>query len=189
MKVLCVLGSPRKRGNSATLSHRFLKAAEDRGATIETYHLNNLDFKPCQACYVCKTKLEHCALKDDLIPVLNAFAECDVAVVATPVYYGDISAQAKAFIDRTFSLINPDFKNRPDPVRFAPGKKMVWIITQEASEEHHSDIFGRYAALFETFAGVDAHLIRAVDVEEPGEVIHNGEIMAKAEAMAITLCS
>lgn len=55
MKVLCVQGSPRKRDNSATIARRFVKVAEDRGATIETYLLNELDFKPCQACYACKT--------------------------------------------------------------------------------------------------------------------------------------
>lgn len=58
MKVLCVQGSPRGKGNSATIARRFLKVAEDRGATTETYILNELDFKPCQACYACKTKLD-----------------------------------------------------------------------------------------------------------------------------------
>lgn len=144
MKVLCVQGSPRKKGNSATIARRFVKVAEDRGATIETYVLNELDFKPCQACYACKTKLEHCALKDDLTPVLKELGECDLVAVATPVYFGDISAQSKAFIDRTFSFVKPDFHQRPDPVRFAAGKKMLWIISQEFPEEHCSDIFLRY---------------------------------------------
>ena len=187
MKVLCVQGSPRKNGNSATVSRRFLKTAGERGADIKTFHLNDLDYKPCQACYVCKTKLDHCTLKDDLTPVLDAFGKCDLAVVATPVYYGDISAQAKAFIDRTFSFIKPDFANRPDPVRFAPGKNMLWIISQEAGEEYHSDIFKRYAMLFETYARTHNHLIRATGVEEPGEVIHKEDIMSLADEMAIAL--
>lgn len=184
MKVLCVFGSPRKKGNSATLTRRFLKVAEDRGAQIETYHLNSLDFKACQACYVCKTKLEHCALEDDLTPVLAALKTCDLVVIATPVYYGDISAQTKAFIDRTFSFVNPDFAQRPDPVRFAPGKKMLWIITQEATEAYHSDIFERYGGLFKTYAGVEPHLIRGTEVEAPGEVIHKPAVMEAAEEMA-----
>jgi len=184
MKVLCVQGSPRKKGNSATIAQRFLEVAEDRGATIATYILNELDFRPCQACYVCKTKLKHCALKDDLTPTLNALDECDLVVVATPVYFGDISAQTKAFIDRTFSFVKPDWRNRPDPVRLAPGKKMLWIITQEDSEEYYSDIFQRYAGMFKAFAGFDTHLIRGTGVEEPGEVIHKQKIMKQAEEMA-----
>lgn len=183
MKVLCLQGSPRKKGNSATIAKRFLKVAEDRGAITETFILNELDYKPCQACYACKTQMEHCTLKDDLTPVLKAFDQCDLAVVATPVYYGDISAQTKAFIDRTFSFVKPDFYNRPDPVRLASGKKMLWIITQQ-SEEDYSDIFRRYGGLFKTFADFDNHLIQAVGVEAPGEVIHKHEIMVQAEEMA-----
>jgi multimeric flavodoxin WrbA len=184
MKVLCVQGSPRKKGNSATIAQKFIDVAENRGATIETYILNELNFKPCQACYACKTKLEHCALKDDLTPVLKALGECDLVVVATPVYYSDISAQTKAFIDRTFSFVKPDFHSRPDPVRFAPGKKMVWIITQESTEEFHSDIYQRYAGMFKSYAGFDTYLIRGAGVEGPGEVKDKPEIMAHAEEMA-----
>lgn len=187
MKVLCVLGSPRKKGNSASIAQRFLGVAEDRGAQIETYRLNSLDYQACQACYACKTKLEHCALEDDLTPVLTAFKECDLVVIATPVYYGDISAQTKAFIDRTFSFVNPDFAERPDPVRFAPGKKMLWIITQEATEAYHSDIFKRYGGMFKAYASVDPHLIRGTEVEEPGEVIRKLTVMQQAEEMARTL--
>lgn len=184
MKVLCVQGSPRKKGNSATIARRFLEVAKDYGAVIKNYILNDLNYRPCQACYACKTTLEHCALKDDLTPVLNALGECDLVVVATPVYFGDISAQTKAFIDRTFSFVKPDFHNRPDPVRFDPGKKMLWIITQEFPEEYYGDIFQRYGGLFKTFAGFDIYLIRGTGVEEPGEVIHKQEVMKQAEEMA-----
>ncbi len=184
MKLLCVQGSPRKNGNSATIAQRFLKVAKERGATIETYILNELDFKPCQACYACKTSLEHCVLEDDLTPVLKALGECDLVVVATPVYYGDVSAQTKAFIDRTFSFLNPDFHDRPDPFRFNPGKKMLWIMAQEYPEEYHSDIFERYGGLFKTYAGFDTYLLRATEVEEPGIVKDKPEIMAQAEQMA-----
>jgi multimeric flavodoxin WrbA len=189
MNILCILGSPRKNGNSATIAQHFLSEAKDRGARIDTYRLNTLDYKACQACYACKTRLDHCALEDELTPVLAVFCQCDLAVIATPVYFGDISAQTKAFIDRTFSLVNPDFQQRPDPVRFAPGKKMLWIITQEAPESFHDDIFQRYGGMFNTYAGVESHLIRGTSVEAAGEVIHNQAVMARATEMARRLIS
>jgi multimeric flavodoxin WrbA len=189
MNVLCIQGSPRRQGNSATIAQRFLQVAGDRGATIETVLLNELDYKPCQACYACKTRLETCALEDDLTPVLKALGECDLVVVATPVYYGDISAQTKAFIDRTFSFVKPDFHQRPDPVRLAPGKKMLWIITQESPAELHRDIFQRYGTMFKTYAGFDTYLIRGTGVEAPGEVKDKPEVMAQAEEMACQLVS
>jgi multimeric flavodoxin WrbA len=184
MKVLCVQGSPRKKGNSATIARRFLKTAQDRGAIVETYILNELDYTPCQACYACKTKRENCILKDDLTPVLNALDKCDLVIVATPVYFGDISAQTKAFIDRIFSFVKPDFHNRPDPVRLTPGKKMLWIITQESSKEYHGDIFQRYGGMFKTYAGFETHLLQGTGVEEPGEVIDKYEVIEQAKKMA-----
>ena len=184
MNILIVQGSPRKNGNSSTLAGIFSDVAERCGATVQRYLLNELDFKPCQACYACKTDLEHCILQDDLTPVLKAFGDCDLVVVATPVYFGDISAQTKAFIDRIFSFVKPNFHERPDPVRFAPGKKMVWIITQESPEGHHDDIFRRYGSLFKDYAGFDIHLILASGVEAPGEVRNRPECMASAEMLA-----
>jgi hypothetical protein len=66
---------------------------------------------------------------------------------------------------------------------------MLWIITQEDSKEHHNDIFQRYGTLFNRYAGFDTHLIRGTNVEEPGEVIYNQEIMRKTEEMAQKLFS
>lgn len=183
MKIVCLNGSPRKNGNSATIAKKFLAAAEGCRAEIQVFTLNDLNYKPCQACYVCKTRLDHCVLQDDMTPVLEAFFQCDLAVVATPVYYGDISAQTKAFIDRTFSFLNPDFHSRPDPVRFSQGKKMLWIITQESTEERHGDIFQRYGTMFK-YIGCDTYLIRGTGVEAPGEVKNKPDIMAQAEEMA-----
>ncbi|MBU3914008.1 flavodoxin family protein [bacterium] len=187
MRILSIQGSPRKKGNSATITKRFLEIAGERGAVIEEYRLNEMKYKACQACYACKTKFEHCCLKDDLTPVLKALPECDMVVISTPVYFADISAQTKAFIDRTFSFAKPDFHNRPDPVRIPPGKKMVWIITQEFPGDFYGDIFERYSFMFKEFAGFETYLIRGTGVEEPGEVINKPEIMAKAEEMAIKL--
>ena len=119
-----------------------------------------------------------------MTPVLQALSECDLVVVATPVYFGDISAQTKAFIDRTFSFAKPDFHSNPDPVRFDRGKKMLWIITQESPENDFGDIFHRYGEMFKTYAGFDPHVIRGTGVEAPGEVKHKQKIMAKAEEMA-----
>lgn len=189
MNVLAIFGSPRKNSNSSTLAKRFLDVADSQGATIRSYRLNDLDYSPCQACYACKTRLDHCAVKDDLTPVLKAFGECDLVVIATPVYYSDISAQTKAFIDRTFSFVKPDFHKREDPVRLAPGKKMVWIITQESPEGYHDDIFKRYGSMFNTYAGFDTHLIRATEVEAPGEVSSKFEILEQAEILARELFS
>ena len=72
MKIVTLLGSPRPKGNSTAIAKHFCETAEKLGAEIETFSLNKLKFRGCQACMTCKTKLEKCVLKDDLSLVLEA---------------------------------------------------------------------------------------------------------------------
>ena len=55
-KVLVVLGSPRKKGNSASIAEKIINGAESAGAITETVFLHGLDISPCQACYACQKK-------------------------------------------------------------------------------------------------------------------------------------
>ncbi len=109
MKIVAVLGSPRLQGNSSTLAHKFLDTAQELGAEVRVYPLNLLSFQGCQGCGACKTTMETCILEDDLAPVLEAIKGADVLVLASPVYFGDLSGQMKCFFDRTYSFLNPDF--------------------------------------------------------------------------------
>lgn len=122
MNIVALYGSPRKKGNSASLASRFLEKAEELGAGTRSFYLNTMNIKGCQACMGCKTKKDHCIVKDDLADVLEAVRETDVLVLATPIYFGDVSAQLKMFIDRTYSYLVPDFLNSPEPSRLKPGK-------------------------------------------------------------------
>lgn len=57
------------------------------------------------------------------------------------------------------------------------------IITQESPEGYHDDIFQRYGSLFKTYAGFDTHLIRATEVEAPGEVMDKPKVTDQAETL------
>lgn len=185
MKIVCLLGSPRPKGNSATMAERFLETAAGLGATTETFLLNTLAFQGCQACYACKQKLDHCILEDDLTPVLAAVSQADVLVTATPVYFGEVSSQLKGFIDRTFSYLKPDYLTNPNPCRLAPGKQWVFISSQgHGDEDVFADIYPRYAYFFKWFGFAATYSIRACGVRQPGEVANRAEAMARAEEVA-----
>jgi multimeric flavodoxin WrbA len=189
MKVLCLLGSPRKRSNSSTIANRFTETAEKLGAEVKTYTLNNLTYRGCQACMACKKKLEKCALKDDLAEVLGALQESDVWVMASPVYYGDVSSQLKACIDRTYSFLKPDYVTNPNPVRLAPGKKLVFILAQgESDEKSFSDIFPRYDYFMKWYGFTDSHLIQARGVRESGDIENRQDMLTLAEEVARKVC-
>jgi multimeric flavodoxin WrbA len=171
MKIICLLGSPRPKGNSATVAKHFCETAENLGSQVQTFALNKLNFRGCQGCMTCKTKLDKCVLEDDLTQVLDAIHEADVLVIATPTYFAEISSQLKTFMDRTYSYLASDYLSNPKPSRLSPGKKLVFIQTQgQPDETIFTDIFTRYEGIFKWYGFGDTHLIRACgvgQVEDP----------------------
>ena len=148
-KILCVLGSPRKNGNSATIAKHFLNKAESLGAETKSYVLNDLSFRGCQSCLACKKELDRCTLKDDLTEVLEEGRTADVIVIATPVYGGYVPGQLKCFMDRTYSYLGPDYIMNPQPSRLPPGKKSVLIVTHgNPVESMYADLYRRYTETF-----------------------------------------
>jgi len=185
MKIVCVLGSPRSKGNSAALAQRFCDTAQKLGGTIQTFSLNKLKYQGCQACMACKTKLDKCILKDDLAEVLDSIREADVLVLTTPTYFGDVTGQFKLFLDRTYSYLVPNFFNNPNPSRLAPGKKLVFIHTQgQPNEKLFADVFPRNEAIFKWYGFKDNHLIRACGVRNPEDVMGKEEVLKQAEEVA-----
>lgn len=185
MKIVCLLGSPRPTGNSTTIAKQFLETAERNGATVRFFSLNHLSYRGCQACMACKTKLDHCILQDDLTDVLEAVRDSDVLVIASPVYYGEVSSQMKGFIDRTFSFLKPDYTTNPEPGRLSGPKQMVCILTQaQPDEQQFADIFPRYDSFFQWYGFRNNRLIRACGVMNTGDVLSRPDILNLAEQTA-----
>jgi len=184
-KIVCLFGSPRTKGNSAVIARHFNETAENMGAEVKTFSLNKLQYKGCQACMACKTKLDRCVQKDDLTEILDAVRDADILVLATPVYYGDVSAQLKAFIDRTFSYLVPDYATNPNPSRLPPGKKLVFIQTQGHPDENQfADIFPRYSSFLKWYGFDNQYLIRACGVMGAGEAESRANVMKLTEETA-----
>lgn len=190
MKIVALLGSPRVEGNSAFLAHQFLAIAEELGATTQSFLLNNLNYRGCQGCYACKTGSEICVLKDDLRDVLAAVSAADLVLLATPVYYGDVTGQLKNYIDRTFSFLTPDYRNSSTPSRLAPGKKLVFIQTQgQQDEAFFADIYPRYKAFLQWQGFQDSWLLRASGLSRLDHVQDRPEILAQVRAIATAAVS
>ena len=184
MKIVTLLGSPRTNGNSATIARHLLTTATKLGAETQTFELNRLSYRGCQACYACKKGREDCVLNDDLRPVLAAVQAADVVVLASPVYYGDVSSQLKAFIDRCYSYLVPDYLTNPQPSRLAP-KKLVFILTQGQPEETmFADLFPRYDVFLKWMGFAETSLIRVCGVG-PGRDDHvPAQALQQAETAA-----
>lgn len=104
-KVLVLLGSPRKNGNSAILAERIAQGAKASGAEVEYVFLQELTIAPCRSCYACQKKgARKCAVDDDMQSLYPKLIAADAWVIASPVYWFNMSAQTKIFMDRLFAL-------------------------------------------------------------------------------------
>ena len=100
MKVIGIVGSPRKNGNTELLTAHTLKAVAEEGLDTELIRLAGLEIRPCNACMVCQ-KEERCSIEDDLFPVYLKMKQADGIILASPVYFGSATALIKALIERT----------------------------------------------------------------------------------------
>ncbi|ACL05200.1 flavodoxin family protein [Desulfatibacillum aliphaticivorans] len=188
MKVTCVLGSPRRWGNTAFLTEVIAETAEEKGAEVETFVLNKLNFKGCQACMSCKGKSEKCVVKDDMGPVLDSVLESDVLVLASPVYFGDITSQAKAFVDRSFSFLVPEYAKKETPSRLAPGKKMVIVLAQgQPDDSLFADIFPRYEAFFRWYGFTEVIPVRACGVYDKNDAKDRQDLVEMAKEAGLRI--
>jgi multimeric flavodoxin WrbA len=130
MKVLAVVGSPRKRGNTDVLVDAVIRGATDNGAEVERVFLAGLDIKPCDACDACRDQRQsgRCVVRDDMTSLYEKLFASDAWVLGTPIYWWGPSAQLKAFVDRWYAFSGDDERQRVD------GKRAALVAAFEDSD-------------------------------------------------------
>lgn len=160
-KVLILSGSPRKSGNSDLLCDEFMKGAIESGNEVEKIRVSEKSIAYCRACYACRGTGK-CVIKDDMAEVLQKMIDCDVMVLASPVYFYSIDAQLKAVIDRTVA--------RWTEVK---DKEFYYIVTaadhEKESAETTLNCFRGYADCVE--GAKEMGVIYGMGAYEKGEII------------------
>jgi multimeric flavodoxin WrbA len=134
MKLIAFNGSPRKGWNTHTLLENVLEGAKSKGAEVEMIHLYELDYKGCRSCFACKRKgvtVEHCVIKDGLLPVLRSVRECDAVVLGSPIYLGCVTGEMRSFMER---LLFPYVSYDKKPTTFPRKIKSAIIYTMNINE-------------------------------------------------------
>ncbi len=104
MKIVGILGTPRRNSNTEILLDRLLNMLESKSCKVEKICLRDLDIKPCTSCRACLGN-GWCVLDDDMTRIVAPkLLEAYAIVVATPVHFDNVSALAKIFMDRTWWL-------------------------------------------------------------------------------------
>jgi multimeric flavodoxin WrbA len=99
MKVVGISGSPRRGGNTETLLREVLRGAEEAGAETRLFILSRMNISPCRHCDGCLAEGE-CVVKDDMWLIYPEIESLDALVLASPIHFYGVTAQAKAMIDR-----------------------------------------------------------------------------------------
>ena len=182
-KILVLLSSPRKKGNSAALANEIVKGAESEGANVETVRLHGMDISPCQACYACQKKdSKGCAIDDEMQTIYLKLLEYNTWVIASPVYWFTMSAQAKLFMDRCFAF--PAYSKKSLENAFV-GKQIGIAMSYGDTDPFNSGCVNALRTFQDAFNYVGAKIIGMVygSAEAPGEIKSNTELMACAEKL------
>jgi len=97
--IAAVFGSPRRRGNTATLLRQAIKGARDAGAEVSEIVLRDLNMSPCLEIYGCKQSGQ-CAIQDDFQGVLEQLLASQGILLASPIFFYTVSAHTKILMDR-----------------------------------------------------------------------------------------
>lgn len=103
MKVLGIVCSPRKGGNTEILVREALEAVSEAGCETELVLIAGKKIAPCDGCTAC-LKDGICKIKDDMQMLSEQMEKADGVIFGTPVYFYNVTAQAKAVIDRTYPM-------------------------------------------------------------------------------------
>jgi multimeric flavodoxin WrbA len=175
-RVLILTASPRKNGNSTILALKAAEGVKAEGGEADVVSIGNLKIAPCNACDVCRTKPEAgCVIKDDMQPLYKKIEDAQGVIFASPVYWFNVSAQMKLFIDRTYAIHGKGY------YAFT-GKDVGVILTYEDEDVFVSGGINALRSFQDIFAYVKANLVGAIysSANKAGDVKANGELLQKA---------
>ncbi len=168
MNILAILGSPRRGGNCEKLLDQAIKSQKSqvkshklKVTSCKKIILNELNFRPCQACEEINQD-GTCKIQDDFKIIEKAVFEADIIILASPIYFGSISAQTKMMIDRFQCLWRAKEKGQVVPPLYhiimlrdpvcgtrAKGQKKGFFICVQAG--NRTDFFDNARAIVKNF--------------------------------------
>ncbi len=184
MKVLAIIGSPRKNGNTAAMVNTLCKGAATAEHETEVIYLTDLNIHDCIACDQCKTgKIEFCAINDDMQQLYKAIINADCIVFGTPVYMGQMTGQMKNFLDRWYTFVDENFT-----IHHVAGKKYITVTSSGAPAE----IFGSLSEYFNHWLGNFFKMeavenIMAGDLGPAGAIHGRPDLLIMAETIGHSL--
>ena len=152
-KVIILNGSPRKNWNTYKMCESFAKGVNESNAEAEIINLYDIDFKGCRSCFACKLKggksFGRCGYPDGLTPILDKIPQADGLVIASPIYFGDVTGVTRCLIERLFF---PFFEYKDGFPSLATKKlKTAVIYTMNVNEKLGLQLYSTLFSRIENF--------------------------------------
>ncbi|MCI9672102.1 MAG: flavodoxin family protein [Lawsonibacter sp.] len=142
MKFCVLMGSPREEGNTAALLAPFLEECGALGSQTQVIPLYDRAVNPCLGCMACQDAPDGpgCVQDDDFAAIFQAMADCDVIILATPIYAFFCTAPMKALLDRAIYAGVKNYGREKGP-RLLAGKRLAAIATCGYPPERGADLW------------------------------------------------
>jgi multimeric flavodoxin WrbA len=158
--LLILVGSPRRAGNSATLAEAVRHGAEGTGMAAKLRHIDGHISHFLRDCRSCRKTDGECSIDDGYHSLFfDDYLTADAVVFATPIYWYGMSAQTKAFFDRSFCYYAASYPGSADVVARMQGKRIGLVLASEETYPgaelgivHQMQEFARYTR--STFVGI-----------------------------------
>lgn len=184
-KIVILKGSPRRKGNTCTLADALANGARENGAAVEEFFLQKMNIKPCNACNACINQpAKECVIEDDMQQIYPALRSADSIVIASPIYWFNMSAQIKLVIDRLYGLVEP---NR----QVLRGKKIAIVLAYGDTNRATSGANNAIRSFEETFQYIGANIVEIIhgSAMDAGQIKQNQELMDAAYELGKKLSS
>lgn len=157
MKIITLMGSSKKKGNTATILGWVEEHLQAMGHEVESIYLHSKEINPCLGCAKCKedpTRVA-CIRQDDGLEILEKMAQADLTLFASPLYFWGLTSPTKAIMDRSYSLVTNYHK--PDHASLIEGRRQALLVTGGGDFANNAEpAFTAYERLVNFYKGTSA---------------------------------
>jgi len=141
LKVLGIVGSRRKGGNTDLLVRKVLEGASAHKIETECIYLNDYEIADCTGCEGCKNTFS-CILNDDMQIIYRLLESADALVLGSPTYFYNVTGITKNFFDRLYCYDVFDDSTRSVWVSLNETTGIKYAVTAAVCEQNSEDDMG-----------------------------------------------
>jgi NAD(P)H-dependent FMN reductase len=180
MKVVAFFGSPRIEGNTDMLLREALRGVHDGGGDVRVFKLNFMNIKPCQNCGGCE-KTGVCIINDAMPEVFAAIREADRIILASPIFFFSVSAQAKIMIDRCQAFWCEKYLLKKAIPAGPPGRRGLLLLVGGMKKENGIQCAETTAkAFFRTISVSEHETVSVLGVDAKGDIMNHPDTLQRA---------